>query len=718
MNRLMARVSLEHRSTPEESEVPMMNEQQLKEQVVSLAGGEQNITGTRFQSGVLSVTVKDQSMVDLESIRRITGVSMAELSHGRLKVRLGATPQTNIARGESSMDNKQLAQECVRLVGGGDNITTMTHCATRLRLQLADRSKAQIKEIEALDGVLGVKEVGIQTQIIIGPGVPKVYKEIEALIGPKAGAATGEGAQAEKGPLVGRLLDTVTGIFAPVINAITAGGMVKAALLIMVMFGLSNESREYYILNFIADSVFYFLPILLAFSSAQKFGCNQYIAAVVGGVLLHPNWNALVSAGDPVAFFGVPVTLWSYTSSVLPIILTVLFMSFVEKLAEKYVPNVVKAVVRPLLVLGITAPVALIVIGPLGSYLGKIFAIGLAFMDTHAPVLVPTIVGIVCPLLIFVGMHLAIFPALQTVQRADMGYETVCGPGMLASNMAVAGATLAVAIKSKNAKTKELGLSTGVTALCGITEPALYGIITKFKRPLIAVMVGGGIGGLFAGTTHVKRYAFASPGIPALPTFIGDDPNNIYMAIATVGVSFAAAFIISWFLADREDGGSTAKKEQTPAIATEAKTVYAPVNGTVVPMDQIQDPVFSSGDLGTGCGIDPEDGTVLAPFNGEITMVADTKHAIGLLSEDGVEALIHVGINTVELDGKGFQVFCQEGDKIVCGQKLMTFDRKIIKDGGYKDTVVVLVTNTDEYDNVSLEAAGKSASLTKLLKAK
>ncbi|MDE7244902.1 MAG: beta-glucoside-specific PTS transporter subunit IIABC [Oscillospiraceae bacterium] len=693
----------------------MMNEQELMKQMVSLAGGSENITSTRFQSGVMAVTVKDQSVVDLECIRRISGVSAAELSRGRLKIRLGSTPQAERMRGENSMDIKQLAQECVRLVGGGDNISTMTHCATRLRLQLVDRSKAQIKELEALDGVLGVKEVGIQTQIIIGPGVPKVYKEVEALVGPKAGANAETNVE-EKGPLVGRLLDIVTGIFAPVINAITAGGMVKAALLIMVMFGLSNQSQEYYILNFIADSVFYFLPILLAFSSAQKFGCNQYIAAVVGGVMLHPNWNALVSAGDPVAFFHVPVTLWSYTSSVLPIILTVLFMSFVEKLAEKYVPTVVKAVVRPLLVLGITAPVALIVIGPLGSYLGKIFAIGLSFMDTHAPILVPTIVGIVCPLLIFVGMHLAIFPALQTVQLADMGYETVCGPGMLASNMAVAGATLAVAIKSKNAKTKELGLSTGVTALCGITEPALYGIITKFKRPLIAVMIGGGCGGLFAGIVHVKRYAFASPGIPALPTFIGDDPNNIYMAIATVAVSFVVAFIISWALADKEDG-SKVQKEQTPAIATEPRTLYAPVGGNVISMEQIQDPVFSSGTLGTGCGINPDTGTICAPFNGEITMVADTKHAIGLMSEDGVEALIHVGLNTVELDGKGFQVFCQVGDKIACGQKLMTFDRKVIKDGGYLDTVVVLVTNADDFANVHLETTGKSGSLTKLLKA-
>ena len=460
------------------------------------------------------------------------------------------------------MDNVRLAKDCVRLVGGKENVAGVTHCFTRLRFRLKDKGRAQRDEIEALDGVSKVVEMGDQTQIVIGPQVNEVFKEVEKIVGKSAAdpapaaAAPAEG-DGEKGGLsVGRLLDIVTGIFAPVITAITAGGMVKAVLLIMGLFGLPTDSQEYYVLNFIADSVFYFLPILLAFSSANKFGCNPYIAAIVGGVLLHPSWTALVGAAEPVSFFGLPVTLYSYSSSVLPIILTVLFMSFVERFAEKVSPNVVKAVLQPLLTLGITAPVALIVIGPLGSFIGGIFAAILSFLDTNVPVLVPTIVGAVCPLLVFAGMHLAIFPSLQTIQLADMGYETVCGPGMLASNMAIAGATLATAFRVRRAKNREMSISTGITALCGITEPALYGVVFKFHRPLVAGMVGGATGGLFAGVMHLKRYAFATPGIPALPTFMGDDPMNIAIAVATVAVAFVVAFGVSWILGVDEDAAA------------------------------------------------------------------------------------------------------------------------------------------------------------------
>lgn len=602
------------------------------------------------------------------------------------------------------MDNKQLAQDIVHLVGEKDNINTMAHCATRLRLQLVDRSKAQIKELEALDGVLGVKEVGAQTQIIIGPGVPKVFKEVEAIVGERK-QNPGNAESAEKTSAAAKILDTITGIFAPVINEITAGGMVKAFLLILGLFGLSSSSQEYYILNFAADSVFYFLPVLLAFSSAQKFGCNPYIAAVVGGVLLHPNWTALVSAGEPVSFFHLPVTLWSYSSSVLPIILIVLFMSYVERFAEKYSPTAIKAVLRPLLTLGITVPVALIVIGPLGSWLGKLFAIALSFLDTNVPVLVPTIVGTVVPLLVFVGMHLAIFPALQTVQLANVGYETVCGPGMLASNLAMAGATLAVAFKSKNAKTKELAFSTGITAVCGVTEPALYGIAVKFQRPLIAAMIGGGCGGLFAGISHLKRYALATPGIPALPTFMGDDPTNVFKAMVTIAIGFSAAFIVSWLITPLEEEAD--KKEETAepaqaAVEAQPNTIYAPVAGSVISIEQIPDAVFSSGALGNGCGIELSSEIVCAPFNGEITMIADTKHAVGIQNADGIEMLIHVGIDTVDMEGKGFQLSCKQGDQVVCGQKLLTFDRNEIKNAGHSDTVVVLVTNADDYSNIQL----------------
>lgn len=464
------------------------------------------------------------------------------------------------------MDKVQLAADCVRLVGGPSNVVMVTHCFTRLRFRLVDRSQADLDALRALEGVSEALEVGDQTQIIIGPQVNEVFKEVERLVGSGAGnKVENKNVPAASGSPIGRVLDIVTGIFAPVITAITAGGMVKAALLVMAMCGLPNTSTEYYVMNFVADSVFYFLPILLAFSSANKFGCNPYIAAIVGGVLLHPNWVALVAAKEPVSFIGAPLTLASYSSSVLPIILTVLFMSFVERVAERVSPNVIKAVLQPLLTLGITAPVALVVIGPLGTWIGGLFAQVLALLDGHAPLLVPTIVGAVCPLLVFAGMHLAIFPSLQTIQRASMGYETVCGPGMLASNIAIAGATLASALRVRGATAREMSISTGVTALCGITEPALYGIVFKYHRPLIAAMIGGTAGGLFAGIVHLKRYAFATPGIPALPTFMGDDPNNLLMAVATAAIAFVVAFIASLILGveSKKNNSNTASADTT-----------------------------------------------------------------------------------------------------------------------------------------------------------
>ena len=299
------------------------------------------------------------------------------------------------------MDVKKLAQDLIPLVGGKDNIRGVLHCMTRLRFQLADMSKAKIAEIEALDGVMGVKEVGAQTQVIIGPNVAAVYKEVKNIVGDLKDAGGDEkadqGEGEEKQKLSAKLLDMISGIFAPVIPLITGAGMIKAILVIMVALGLPDESTEYYILNFIADSGFYFFPVVLAFSSAQKFGCNPYLAAMIGGVLIHPNWNALVAAGEAVDFFGIPVRLFSYGSSILPIILTVWFMSYVERFAEKVSPNMVKAILKPLITMAVTSLVSLIILAPLGSYIGSILSSGIAFLDENVPVLVPTIVGAIQP---------------------------------------------------------------------------------------------------------------------------------------------------------------------------------------------------------------------------------------------------------------------------------------------------------------------------------
>lgn len=623
------------------------------------------------------------------------------------------------------MDVKKLAQDLIPLVGGKENIKGVLHCMTRLRFQLADMSKAQLSAIEALDGVMGVKEVGAQTQVIIGPNVAEVYKEVTHIVGDlkDTGSVPDSEAAEEKSKLTAKLLDMISGIFAPIIPLITGAGMIKAILVIMVAFGLPDDSTEYYILNFIADSGFYFFPVVLAFSSAKKFGCNPYLAAMIGGVLIHPNWTALVAAGNPIDFFGIPVRLFSYGSSILPIILTVWFMSYVERFAEKVSPNMVKAILKPLITMAVTSLVSLIILAPLGSYIGSLLSNGIAFLDQTVPVLVPTIVGAVQPFLVFFGMHLAIFPPLQTIQLAEMGYETVCGPGFLAAVLACAGATLGFALRCKDKKVKELGFSTGFTALCGVTEPAVYGIIVKYKQIIPAVVLGGLCGGLFAGIFHLKRYAIAAPGIPALPTFMGEDPNNIFIAIGTVCIAFLVSSVTAFILG--KDKKAVNVPDQAAGIdqaadireipAAEPNTLYAPMNGEIVPLDQVPDETFASGILGHGFAIKPSKPYVYAPFDGKVIQTMDSKHAVGLQSDDGIEVLIHVGIDTVDMNGEGFDLKCLEGDAVKRGQLLLTFDPEAIKKAGHPDITVVAVTNSDDYTSVNVEKTGIVQASDKVL---
>ena len=618
------------------------------------------------------------------------------------------------------MDVQKLAADLLPLVGGKENIRSVLHCMTRLRFQLADQSKAQLEAIEKLDGVMGVKEVGAQTQVIIGPNVAQVYKAVTQLTGDLGGDAASAPQEAEeKQKFSAKILDTISGIFAPVVPLITGAGMIKAILTILVLFGLPSDSQEYTILNFIADSGFYFFPVVLAFSSAKKFGCNPYLAAMIGGVLIHPTWNALVAAGDPVSFFGIPVKLFSYGSSILPTILTVLFMSYVERFAEKVSPNMVKAILKPLITMAVTALVSLIVLAPLGAYIGSLLSGAISFLDRNVPLLVPTIVGGIQPFLVFFGMHLAIFPPLQTIQLSEMGYETVCGPGFLAAVLACSGAAIGFGLRTRDKNAKELALSTGFTAFCGVTEPAVYGIIVKYKHTIPAVVLGGVCGGLFAGVFHLKRYAIASPGVPALPTFIGEDPNNIFLAIGTVCIAFLVSLVASYLLSGDKKAAKQASSapdtDLLPSGQAAAHTLYAPMRGTVIPLEEVPDETFSSGILGQGLAIWPDDSAVLAPFDGTVIQTVDSRHALGLCSNDGMEVLIHVGIDTVDMKGQGFTLHCKEGDQVQRGQPLLTFDPKAIQAAGHPTVTVVVVTNSDDYQSVKAVKTGPAAAIDPVL---
>ncbi|MCO6542534.1 MAG: PTS glucose transporter subunit IIA [Lactobacillus sp.] len=587
-------------------------------------------------------------------------------------------------------NNMKTTDKIIRYVGGEKNITNLYHCATRLRFNLIDKSKFNISALEKMPEVLAAVDSGDEAQIVIGGKVGSYYQEIMKTykIGDDNNNGIKENSQNKDTNLFKRLINVLVNIMSPIIVVLIAGGMFKVVLAILVLFGLNKQSMNYQILNFMADSAFYFLPFMLANSAAKKFNTNPYLAMMMAGVLLHPNFITLVTSGKPISLFGVPIRLVSYGSSVIPIILIVWFMSYIDHICEKIIPNIVKTMLKPLLIVIITAPIALIIIGPLGSLLGDgLFSI-VSFLNKHVSWLIPTVIGIFSPLLVMIGMHVSLLP-LSTISFAKYGSENIMGPGQLASNLSQAGAAMAIFIREKNRNAKEIALSACITAFSGITEPALYGVTLKYKRVLTCVMASGGIAGLYAGLTGVVRYSFGAPGIFTLPTFIGSSPKNITNACITAFLAIFLSFIFTYFFAvvDKSDRDKS-------NIKTPKQEVKGIISGKIVPLEKVDDQVFSSGSLGNGVAINPSSDTVVSPVNAEISMIYPTKHAIGLTMESGQELMIHIGINTAKLKGKGFEVLVENGQKVKVGDPLAKVDFNFIKNEGFDPTIIVVALNT------------------------
>lgn len=603
------------------------------------------------------------------------------------------------------MNYAELAKQILEKVGGKENVAFLTHCATRLRFTLKDETKADMDALKKTKGVMGVVNKGGQFQVIIGSDVASVYKPLTEL-GNFADGNDNKNDGEKKGKLV-QVFDTIAGIFTPIIPAITGAGMIKCVLALLVSFNLiDTSSQTYYILNFMGDAAFYFLPFLLANSAAKKFKCNAYLAMTIAGVLLHPNFAALKTAGDPVSFLGLPVTLAGYSSSVIPIILGVWFMSFVEPIADKVSPKVVKFFTKPLITILVTAPVLLIVLGPLGTILGDGIASAIAFLDSYASWLVPFVVGTFSPLLVMTGMHYGLIP-IGINNVATAGFDTVVGPGMLASNIAQGGAALCVALKSKNKDLKQLAGSSGLTAVCGITEPAMYGVNLALKKPLYAAMIGGGVSGLYLGITGVGRFVSGSPGLLALPGYIGGEGSaNIVNACIGAVIAFVVSFVAAWIIGfddPVEEGKEEISATETVDRLVEKVEIACPVNGEVIALDKVEDETFASGIMGKGVAIIPVDGKVVSPINGTVQTIFKTKHAIGLLSDEGVEVLIHIGMDTVQLNGEHFTAHIKDGDRVKVGDPLVDVDLEAVRAKGYETVTPVIITNSDQY----LDIVGK-----------
>lgn len=588
------------------------------------------------------------------------------------------------------MNKTELSKHLLILVGGKENIQSVVHCATRMRFKLKDRAKADKEAIENLEGVISVIENGGQFQVVIGNNVAYVYKEFLKVAGLKDEATVKAEKEDDekKENIFATLMDVISAIFTPILGAMIGSGIIKGLLMVATMFlGLSNTSGTYMILNATSNAVFYFLPVILAYTSAKKFQANIVIAMVVAGALVYPDMIAAYSAGEAIKFLGIPVIMINYSSSVIPIILSTWFLSKVEKFLEKLIPDVIKSFMIPLLSLAVVVPVTYLVVGPIGNYLGLGVASVYSFLYSLNPIVAGVILGGFYQALVVFGIHWALGP-IQINNVAVYGFDTITGM-YLPAKYAQAGATLALGLKSKDTGYKSSAITTAVTtAVFGITEPAVYGFTLKNKKAFYMASIAAAVGGGIAGAFGCAAGAYGISNTLTLPVFIGNGLGGMLIAIAT---SFLLSIILTFLFGDKKEVKSEVKKEHTAA-----EEIYAPLNGKTVTLDQVKDEMFASEAMGRTFAIEPLDGDIYAPCSGTVSALFPTGHAIGITTENGVELLIHIGINTVELNGKYFEALTEQGKKIQKGQKLIHFDADGIRSEGYEVTTMLIVTNFNE----------------------
>lgn len=590
------------------------------------------------------------------------------------------------------MDYHKISKEILQLVGGEENVQNVIHCMTRLRFNLYDNAKADRNALEQTEGVMGTNISGGQFQIIIGNHVPKMYQALIESSGLSDESANKTSKQ--KKNVLSAVFDVISGVFTPILPAIAGAGMIKGLVALAVTFGwMSEKSQTHSILTAVGDGAFYFLPLLLAVSAARKFGSNPYVAAAVAGAMLHPDLTALLGSGKSISFIGLPVTAATYSSTVIPILLAIWLMSYVEKGIDRITPSSLKLIVVPMLTLVIVVPVTLITVGPLGAILGNYLSVGVNYLFNHAGIAAMILLAGTFSLIIMTGMHYALVPIMIN-NIAQNGHDYIL-PAMFLANMGQAGASFAVFLKSKNKTFKSLAFTTGITALMGITEPAMYGVNMRLKKPFAAALIGGAAGGAFYGVTGVASYIVGgNAGLPSIPVFIG--PTFLY-ALIGLFISFAAGIAAALLLGFEDVQPERDKEPGMPGVTAGGEIIHSLIKGEVKALSEVNDSVFSGEIMGKGFAILPEEGAAVSPVEGRVTAVFKTKHAIGITSARGAELLIHIGLDTVRLDGRHFEVHVKEGDVVAPGDLLITFDIKEIKAAGYDVITPVIITNTDQY---------------------
>lgn len=601
------------------------------------------------------------------------------------------------------MSYKEVAAKILKAVGGDENVEHLEHCSTRLRFNLIDNSKVKIKDLESIPEVIAVKQ-NVQCQVIIGNAVVEVHDEVKKLISDKETSTNNNKEKRKVGAII---LDFVISVFQPLIPAIAGGGILKSLLMLLNMLGiLSNTTSTYKILNFVGDAPLYFLPLLVAFTTANKMKVNPLVAVSAVAALLTPNLAKML--GDGTLFFNIPVQNINYAYQVFPAILCVLLYSQLEKFFNKISPKVIRSFFVPMMSLLITVPVTLLILGPIGYNFGQGFAAVILFVFGKFGWLAVAILAAFLPFMVVTGMHKAMIPYVVT-SLSQSGRELIYNAASLAHNISEAGGCFAVSIRTKDKALRSTAVSAGISALFGITEPALYGVTILHKRVLYGVMVGSFIGGAFLGIQAVEAYVAVGPGIASLSMFISETlPNNLMNAVIGLGISFVASFIavaVLW-------------KEQTPSNKEEVKIeskedakienkkeeFNAPLEGELIPLSEVKDDVFSNKLMGEGFAIIPSIGELYAPIDGTIEMVFETKHSLAMKSEDGTEILFHVGLETVNLKGKYFKPEVSVGKSVKQGDLLLSFELDKIVEEGFDPVTSVIITNRPDAKIETIES--------------
>jgi len=590
------------------------------------------------------------------------------------------------------MDFNKIGKEIIECVGGEKNIISLTHCYTRLRFELKDESLVQKEKIDRIEGVLKIVNSVGQFQVVVGNNVTKIYNAI--MSDTKIEESKVETASTEKS-VFSKIVDTIAGVFTPCIGVMAACGMIAGLLIIIVKFGIiSDKSGTYQVLNIVGNTATYFLPIILAVTASKKFKTNTMTSLVIAASLVNPSMIQLLASKEGVLFLGIKIIPAIYASTVIPIILSIWILSYVEKFLNKIIPEVLKIVFVPLFSLTIMVPATLLGFGPVGNSVANFLSYIYSSIINISPLVAGGFLGGLWGVFVMFGVHRTLIPIGISDMMAKGSTSLFAFTGMTA--FAQAGAALGVSIKTKDKDMKSVATSATITGLLGISEPAIYGVNLKYKKPMVYGIIGGCVGGMIAGYGGAQAYAPGMASVLTLPIFFGNGFTSFVIGIAVAFiVSFLLTVVLGFEDSVKEEKKEIIENEDSPTL--KRSVIYSPIEGECVKLENVNDETFASKAMGNGIAIIPKEGKVVAPFDCEVASIFHTNHAIGLISENGIEVMIHIGIDTVKLEGKYFKAFVKSGDKVKKGTTLIEFDINMIKEEGFEVITPVIVTNTDNY---------------------